>query len=112
MKNYILLILISLFLLSCGGRTPSPGTAQNIIKKHINHYGEKYPTSPFGHHKVAKVEILKIEELQRNLVFGEANVTLDNSEFFKIRMNFLRKQPLGWRAQGWEMLEPNPAASP
>src|SRR4030095_17162669 len=104
MKKCFLLFLVSLFLASCGGRIPSPETAQDIIKDHLNDYGKKYPDSIFGNRKVQKVDIVSIEELQRKLATAIAMVGLDNGTAVKIQMNFLHKAPLGWRSQGWENL--------
>ncbi len=104
MRKYFPWILFLLFLGACGGRTPSPHTAQDIVKDYFNDYGEKYKESSFGNRKVQAVEILTIEEIQKNLSYGEAIVTLDNSSVYKVRMNFIKKAPLGWRTQGWELL--------
>jgi hypothetical protein len=112
MKNIKFLFPLLLFLAACGGRVPSPGTAQSIIKNHFNDYGKKYPTSVFGNRKVQKVEILSMEELQRKLATAVAQVGLDNGTQVKIQMNFLDKPPLGWRAQGWEMVDATEPASP
>ena len=110
MKKTILFIFIILFgFAACSGRSPSPETAQKIIKKHLNHYGKKYPNTILSGHQVTKVEILEIEEIQKNLATGQAVVSLDNGTSLNIQMNFLYKYPLGWRQQGWEILE---AAAP
>ncbi|MFO1518515.1 MAG: hypothetical protein U1F57_02430 [bacterium] len=111
MKKYLFLLLFP-FLFACGGRVPDPKTAQNIIKDHLNDYGKKYPASVFGGHKVAKVDIVQIEEIQRYLATGIANVALDDGSQFKVQMDFLYKPPLGWRQQGWENLDATPISVP
>jgi len=112
MKNFLLLLSLFLLLTACGGRVPSPGTAQNIIKHHFNDYGNKYPTTVFGNRKVQKVEILSMEEIQRHVATAVAMVDLENGTQVKIQMNFLNKPPLGWRSQGWEKLDATEPASP
>ncbi len=112
MKKTILSILILVGLVACGGRIPSPQTAQGIIRKHLDHYGKKYADTLLSGHKVSKVEIINIEEIQKDLATAQAMVSLDNGTELKIQMNFLHKLPLGWRQQGWEILEPTPVASP
>ncbi len=96
--------MLFLTLQACGGRIPSTQRAQNIIKSHFNHYGKKYPETPFGGHKVQQIQILNLEEIQRHLSYGSALLTLDNGAVFKINMNFLYKSPFGWRQQGWELV--------
>lgn len=104
-KKYFIFIALSLLCLqACGGRIPSADTAQDIVKGYFNKYGKKYKETPFGNHKVQQVQILSMEEIQKNLAYGSALLTLDNGSAFKINMNFIYKAPLGWRQQGWELV--------
>ena len=112
MKKFLLLFAVSLILVGCGGRVPSPETARDIITDHFNDYAKKYPDSPFGGRKVQKVEVVNIEELQRHLATAVALVGFDNGTAVKIQMNFLHKFPLGWRSQGWENLGGELPSSP
>ena len=104
-----------LFIISfsaCTGRLPSTNTAQSIIKKHLNKYAKKYPNTILSGHHVAKVDIVTLEEMQKHFATSEAVVGLDDGTQFKIQMNFLYKRPLGWRQQGWEILDSAPVPSP
>ena len=98
------LILSTIFVATaCGGRMPNGDKTVSMIRKHFNHYGKEYPTSHFGNKKVANVEILKIEEIHKNLVYAIAFVTIEGPEVFKIRMT-LEKKSFGWRTVHWENL--------
>lgn len=104
-KKYLLFVLsITLLLGACAGRIPSTETAQGIVKGYFNKYGKKYKETPFGGHSVQQVQIVSMEEIQKNLAYGTALVGLDDGASFKINMNFIYKAPLGWRQQGWEMV--------
>ncbi len=104
-KKYLPFILSLVLLLgACAGRIPSTETAQGIVKGYFNKYGNKYKETPFGGHRVQQVQIVAMEEIQKNLAYGSAVVGLDDGASFKINMNFIYKAPLGWRQQGWEMV--------
>jgi hypothetical protein len=110
MKRFLFLLLASFLLISCGGRVPSPQTAQGIMKDYFKGYGKKYPTTPFGTQPIDKIEILHTEELQKAIATSQALLTFKDGSQMKIQMNFHRKTPLGWRATGWEDLEAAPIA--
>ncbi len=112
MKKTIFLMLFLLSVTACTGRLPSTNTAQSIIKKHLNKYAKKYPNTILSGHHVAKVDIVNLEEMQKYFATAEAVVGLDDGTQFKMQMNFLYKRPLGWRQQGWEILDAAPAVSP
>ncbi len=102
-----LLILLSCFtLIACGARQPGPQTTKDIIKRYFGKYGNKYKETPFYKNKVKEVKIVKMEELQKNLVLTRAELTLEQGQQFIINMNILFKYPYGWRYQGWENLTP------
>lgn len=88
---------------ACGGRMPNQDRTVSLIRKHFNHYGKEYPTSPFGNKKVQGVEILSTEEIHKGLISATAFVTMEGPEVFKIRMT-LEKKALGWRTIHWENL--------
>ncbi len=104
MKKIFFLLLPLLLFPSCGGRLPSPNTSQSIISHYLKNYGKKYPTSILGTQKIEKVQVLEIEEVQKNLATLKAIVFLTQSTL-KVQVNVIYKAPLGWRAQGWENLE-------
>lgn len=110
-KIFLLCSLI-LILPSCGGRIPSPETAQDIMKDHFNDYAKKYKESFLGGHKVEKVEIEQIEEVQKGLALATARISLDDGTSFKVHMTFLHKYPLGWRQQGWEKADATATSFP
>jgi len=110
MKRFFGLLLVSFLFISCGGRVPSPQTAQGIMKDYFKGYGKKYPTTIFGTQSVDKIEILDTEELQKAIATSKALLTFKDGSQMKIQMNFLHKAPLGWRATGWEDLEAAPIA--
>lgn len=112
MKKIIFLILLIVTVTGCTGRLPSTNTAQSIIKKHLNKYAKKYPNTVLSGHHVAKVDILTLEEMQKHFATAQAVVGLENETQLKIQMNFLYKRPLGWRQQGWEILDAAPVPSP
>jgi len=110
MKRILFLFLIGLTMISCGGRVPSPQTAQDIMKDYFKGYGKKYPTTPFGTQSLDKIEIVSMEELQKAVATSRALLTFKDGSQMKIQMNFRHKAPMGWRATGWEDLEAAPIA--
>lgn len=102
-------MLVILLFTACSGRLPSTNTAQSLIKGHLNKYAKKYSNTVLSGHHVAKVEILNLEEMQKHFATAQALVGLDNGTSLKIQMNFIYKRPLGWRQQGWEILDSPPA---
>ena len=110
MKRILFSLLVGLLMVSCGGRVPSPQTAQGIMKGYFKGYGKKYPTTPFGTQPIDKIEILNTEELQKAIATSQALLTFKDGSQKKIQMNFQHKAPLGWRATGWEDLEAAPLA--
>ncbi len=105
MKKFIL-FLCCLALVSCSTRQPGPQTAKDIITRYFEKYGDKYKNTPFYKNKVKEIKIVKMDELQKNLVLTRAEIMLEHGEQFLISMNMLFKLPFGWRQQGWENLTP------
>lgn len=103
MKRTAVVLLLGLLLTACAGRLPSAERSKNMIRKHFNQYGKKYETSPFGKKKVTDVEILKTEEIHKQLVAIQSFVTVEGPEVFKVRI-VLEKGPFGWRYVAWENL--------
>jgi hypothetical protein len=99
-----ILITLSLSLTACSQRMPKPQTAQGIVKSYFKGYGKDYQDSDFGQHKVDKVEISSIKELQHEMVYVEAYVSLDEGEIvYKVGATLLKKT-LFWKLISWENL--------
>jgi hypothetical protein len=104
MKRLIALVLmLSLVMVSCGGRVPTPQTAHGKVQKHFQKYGKKYKESDFGRSKVERVEIGSIKEIQKRLAEVEAYVYLADGSVYRVRVT-LRKKTFGWRVVSWETL--------
>lgn len=109
MKKFLILLLV-LSAAGCGGRMPNTQTTTRLIRNHFNDYADKYKTSVFGKKKVASVELLKVEEIHKNLVSVAAFVTMsapkgasESPDVHKVRVT-LEKGPFGWRYLAWENL--------
>lgn len=87
----------------CGDRLPSPKTAHRVIQKSFQKYGKKYKASDFGKHRVERVEISHVEELQKNLASVEANIQLNDGSIYRTRVT-LQKKTFRWRSVAWENL--------
>lgn len=90
-------------LASCGGRTPSPQSAHGKVQKYFRKYGKKVKNSDFGQHKVERVEISSIKEIQKNMAEVEAFAYLADGIVYKVRV-ICRKKTFGWRVISWETL--------
>jgi len=98
------IILLSCFLLTAAcARTPSPNTAHNKMLKFFAKYGSKYKLSDFGQHKIQKVEIVDVRELQKDMAEADAYAYLADSIMYKISAIF-QKKPFGWKLVSWESL--------
>jgi len=107
MKKAFLLLLTAMLTIgpmaSCGSRTPSPNTAHNKIQKYFAKYGRKYKLSDFGQHKIQRVEIVEVRELQKHMAEADAYAYLADGAMYKIRATFVKK-PFGWKLVSWESL--------
>ena len=106
MKKTLAALILSLFLLSsasCGGRVPSAQSAHRKVQKHFQKYGKDNKDSDFGVHKVQKVEIASVQELQKNMAEVGAYVYLADGVVYQVRV-ILRKKTFGWRVISWETL--------
>jgi hypothetical protein len=97
-----LLLALTLFI-SCGGRVPSPQTAHKKTYKHFEKYGKKHKESDFGEHRIQKVEIASVREIQKKMAEVEAYAYLADGIVYKVRV-ILRKKTFGWRVISWEAL--------
>lgn len=105
-KKTAIILLLGVSLAACSGRLPSTERSKEIIRRHFDRYGKKYESSPFGKKKVTDVEILKQEEIHKQLVAIQSFVTVEGPDVFKVRV-VLEKGPLGWRTIAWENLSGN-----
>ena len=102
MKRNLFLLVACSFLISCGGRVPSPQTAHDIIQKQFVKYGKKYKETDFGK-GLQKVEIVQVQELQKNLAGVEAYLHLGDTLTYRVWVT-LQKKPFGWKQAAWENL--------
>lgn len=89
--------------MACGGRAPSPQTAHGKVEKHFRKYGKKYKDSDFGKHKLDRIEISSIREIQKNMAEVEAFAYLADGVVYKVRA-ICRKRTFGWKVISWETL--------
>ena len=110
MKKTLVLLLVLLGICSggCAGRIPSNAKAASIAKKHFEKYGKKFKETEFSQSRVSAVEVKAVEELQKNLATSFLVVKFENGSEIPVIMTFQRKQPLGWRATGWEKASSTP----
>ncbi len=102
-KIFFSLILIS--LVACGGRVPSPKSAQSLTEHFFNRYSKKYKTSIFGENKIKEVKINGVQEQALNLATIDAFLTLDNGTLARVLINSKKQPPVGWKVQSWEMMD-------
>lgn len=103
MKRFLILYVVTLVLVSCGGRLPSPQRAHKVMTKSFHKYAKQYKTSDFGQHPIEKVEISDIREIQKNLAEVEGLIHLSGGPTYPVRVTF-QKKPFGWRQVSWENL--------
>lgn len=96
-------ILLILMLAACGGRLPTTAKTQSILRHHFQKYGKKYKESPFHNKKITNIEVLKMDEIHKNLIVAQSFVTIEGPEVFQVRMT-IEKGPFGWRYVSWENL--------
>ncbi len=83
---------------------PSPNRAQHLIGKYFTKYGKKNRDIDFGNHKITKVEISSINELQKHIVEVEGFTMLaDDGGVYQIRTT-MEKKAFGWKVLNWENL--------
>lgn len=106
MKKPLASLILALFLVSsvsCGGRAPSPQTAHKRTTNHFQKYGKKYKESDFGRHKLEKVEIAAVREIQKKMAEADAYAYLADGIVYKVRV-ILQKKTFGWKVISWEVL--------
>lgn len=100
----LLVITLTFSFVACSQRMPKPRTARSVIKSYFKDYGGKYKDSDFGQYKVDEVEISDIKELQHEMVYVEAYVSLGGGDVvYKVGATLLKKT-LFWRLISWENL--------
>ena len=98
-----ILLLLSLSLVACGGRVPSQPKTASIAQKFFKKYGKKYKESIFASNPVSSVEVKDVQELQKDIATSFLLVKLADGSEVPVVMTLIRKPPLGWRTNGWEM---------
>lgn len=102
--RFLLFIFCLVFLISCGGRIPSPQTAQEVTARYFKKYGKKHRETSFGQYRVTKVEIDWVREVQKDIAEIQAFVVLGEGDAVH-KVNILaRKKTLRWRVESWENL--------
>ncbi len=101
----IALVLLSFLTINgCAKRLPKPKTASGAIESYFKKYGKKHKASDFGQHEFDEVEITSIEELQHDMVYVQAFVSLGDGDIvYKVGATLLKKT-LRWRVISWENL--------
>ena len=104
-----LLILLLVSTAACTHRIPSTHQSERLIRNYFTHYGKLYPATPFGGHRVTKVEFLSLDEIQKDLAQAEVFLSLAGNEdqLMKARITF-KKRTLRWKILYWEDLSPMP----
>ncbi len=74
-----------------------------LVTKYFQKYGKKYKESDFGKHPVQKVEIVKVEGIQKDLAQAEAYTYLQEGPVYWVRV-ILQKKTFGWKSISWEKL--------
>ena len=96
-------LLMVLLCVSCGGRIPSPKTSQHLIQKYFSKYGKQYPETDFGKNTVTKVEIVNIQEVEKNRAAVDSYIYLGSDHAYWVNVT-LQKKAFGWRWIAWETL--------
>lgn len=106
MRFFAVLLLVTLtagVAVGCGSRLPSPQTAHKLVQKHFQKYGKKYKESDFGKYSLEKVEIVGVQEMQKNMANVEAYTYLGDGTVYWVGLT-LQKKTFGWRSVAWETL--------
>ena len=106
MKKTVCSLLLLVFFISlsgCAGRVPSAQRAHHLTQKYYKKYGKKYKASDFGEHRVERVEIVKVQELQKKIADIDAYVYLESGPVYWVRVT-VQKKTFGWRVVSWETL--------
>jgi hypothetical protein len=90
---------------ACGGRVPSPKTAQSVSRGYFRHYGNKYESSVFGRKNVADVAINSVEEISHNAAYTDTVVMLRDGGAAHALVKMEKHFPRGWKVVSWELLE-------
>lgn len=104
-KKFLALFSVLIVFAACGGRVPSPQTAHGKIYRHFEKYGNKHKESDFGRHKIDRVEIVAVREIQKKIAEVDAYAHLSGGPTYKVRVT-LRKKTFGWKVMSWENLGP------
>ena len=99
----ILSFVVGLATMTGCARRPTPNRVRSLSEHHFKKYGNKYPETIYGQHKVKSIEIISSEELHKYLVAVVLGLTFDDQSTQEIRMT-LEKKAFGWQMLSWEVL--------
>jgi hypothetical protein len=107
MKTFFKIGLFCLLVstLACGGRTPSPKTAQSVAASYFKSYGKKYPSTYFGSKNVENVAINSVEEISYRKALVDTIVRLVDGHAARALVKMEQKFPKGWYVKSWELLQ-------
>jgi len=103
MKRFIVIVLMSFFLVSGCARVPRPKTSEHVLNGYFHKYGRKFKESDFGKYKVDHVNIFYTEEIHKNMVAVTAEILFKEGPSQNVRA-ILQRKTLGWRIISWERL--------
>ncbi len=83
---------------------PKAERAQQVIHRHLNSYGKKYPDTVYGNKNVQSILINGIEPVSYNTVFVDTVVNYKEGTSKRHLLKMQKKFPQGWRVISWEVL--------
>lgn len=92
-------------LSACGGRVPTPKTAQNASLRYFKGYGRQFVATPFGSKNLSSVSIHQIEEVSYKIALADVALGFVDGHSGRALVTLQNKFPGGWRVISWEMLE-------
>ena len=100
MKKILLLAILSLFVVSCASRTPTPKHAEKSLNKFFVKYGKKYPTTIYGK-GIDKIEVFSTGEVQYLYISVDAIVVTKAGVSQPIEAT-LHREMGRWKVVSWE----------
>lgn len=105
MKHFLLFLLLVSIFSACGGRVPSPKTAQHVSASFLKSYGNKYKSSDLGGKNLDHLAINSIQELHRHVVEVDSFVTLKDGRALRTLLTLEKDFPRGWHVTSWEKIQ-------
>lgn len=104
LKLFVVVLILSGFLIACGGRLPTPKTARSASISYFKKYGKKYPNTKFGAKNLDNITINSIEEISYKFALADVIVTFVDGTAARTLVRMHRKFPTGWSVASWEMV--------